>query len=342
MLRVLVVDDSKVARLMVAQILHSDPDLSVVGEAEDGAEAVEKAAKLKPDIITMDVHMPVMDGLEATRRIMEQSPTPIVVVSASADRENLTKSFDAIEAGALTILEKPSGPGRQEFAEQARDIVTTVKLMADVKVIRRAIRPGERRMPTPAPALRQSVEIAAIAASTGGPSALTRILGSLNRDTPVPILAVQHIARGFDQGLVEWLDRSSNLPVRLAEHGSPLRPGHVFLAPNDFHLGLGQNGQLSLQDDPPIGGHRPSATFLFSSIAKAYGSRAMGVVLTGMGQDGARGLLELRRAGGWTLAQDEATSVVYGMPKAAIEAGAVARVLPLDEIAEAMTGMWRR
>jgi two-component system chemotaxis response regulator CheB len=346
---VLVADDSAVARRLLVHVLNRDPGLRVAGEAADGAEAVRLAERVRPAVIVMDVRMPLLDGLQATRRIMETRPTPIVLVSADFDAQDMTRSFEALQAGALTILGKPPGPQDPRFAEQAAALTTTVRLMADVKLVRRrtaglvpAGPPGTSGLApaTPSKAARRRVAIVAIAASTGGPAALATILGALPEAARVPILVVQHIAAGFHQGLVNWLDRVCPLAVRLARDGHPLHAGEVLVAPPDTHLGVATNGRVSLSRDPPIGVHRPSATYLFQSVARAYAARAVGVVLTGMGDDGAAGLRALKDAGGLVLAQDEATSVIYGMPRQAAAAGVVDQVLPLDQIADALAATW--
>ena len=347
MVRVLVVDDSEVARRLLAEVLGRDRSLQVVGEAASGAEALRLAARLRPDVITMDVQMPGMDGLETTRRIMEQHPAPIVVVSGGHDPGDLAHSVRALEAGALTALRKPRGPADPGFAAQAAELVGTVKLMAEVKVFRRrpAAAPPGRPLPRPPAddahrARQHRAELVAVGASTGGPAALATILRGLPATTPVPILVVQHITPGFDAALASWLDETIPLPVRLAGDGQPLRPGEVAIAPAGTHLGLSGAGRVELREGPPLGGHRPSATHLFASVAQVFGPRAVGVILTGMGSDGAAGLLELRRAGGATLAQDEASCVVAGMPAAAVAAGAVDQVVPLDELAARIAAAW--
>jgi two-component system, chemotaxis family, protein-glutamate methylesterase/glutaminase len=333
MLRVLVVDDSEVARRLLAEVLGRDGGLQVVGEASGGAEALRLAARLRPDVITMDVQMPGMDGLETTRRIMEQHPAPIVVVSGGHDPGDLAHSVRALDAGALTALRKPRGPADPGFAAEAAELVATVKLMAEVKVFRRrpaaaAPAAGPLSGPPPGgalPARRYQAEMVAVGASTGGPAALAAILRALPATTPVPILVVQHITPGFDAALATWLDETTPLRVRLAADGQPLRPGEVVIAPAGTHLGLSGGARVELGQGPPVDGHRPSATRLFASVARVFGPRALGVILTGMGGDGAAGLLELRRAGGTALAQDEASCVVAGMPGAAVAAGASTR-----------------
>jgi two-component system, chemotaxis family, protein-glutamate methylesterase/glutaminase len=350
MVRVLVVDDSEVARRLLASLLGRDPGLEVVGEAASGEEAIRLAQRLRPDVITMDVQMPGMDGLEATRRIMGQDPAPIVVVSGGHDPTDLAQSVRALDAGALAALRKPRGPADPGFAADAAELVRTVRLMAEVKVFRRRglAAPGGAGGPSgaaangarPAPAPRAAAELVAVGASTGGPAALATILRGLGPDVPVPILVVQHISPGFDAALATWLDETTPLPVRLAADGQPLAPGEVLVAPAGTHLGLSGAARVALRPGPPLAGHRPSATELFASVARVLGPRGVGVILTGMGSDGAAGLLELRRAGGRTLAQDEASCVVPGMPAAAAAAGAVDEVVPLDRLAARIAATW--
>lgn len=334
----LVVDDSAASRMLLRGILGADPDLEVVGEATDGSAAVSMARSLEPDVITMDVDMPGVNGLEATRQIMASAPRPIVLVSA-VFTPNLDNSFRALEAGAVTLLEKPKGPGSAEFARDAAELVATVKLMAGVKLVRRRpTRPvdGGPAGPRPADRRREPLGLVAIAASTGGPPAVAQILRGLPSWWAVPVLVVQHIGAGFDVGLVRYFDDCCPLPVSLAVHGQAAGGGGVFVSPADRHLGVTAEGWLTVTAGEPIDGYRPSANHLFRSVAAAYGARAAGVVLTGMGRDGADGLLELRRAGGFSVAQDQATSIVYGMPRQALLRGAADEVLPVEDIARAL------
>jgi two-component system, chemotaxis family, protein-glutamate methylesterase/glutaminase len=353
-LRVLVTEDSVVARALLVSIVNRDPGLEVVGEARDGEEAVALAAKLKPDVITMDVHMPKLDGLEATRRIMSETPTPIVVISA-IDPKDVRLSFEALDSGALAVLAKPTGPTAPDFADRAAEIVNTVKTMSGVRVVKRRPRLAggsaspqppvtspQSRDPRPAtrPATRRRVDIVAIGSSTGGPDALGKIVGALPANAPVPIVIVQHITVGFHQGLVDWLNNVTPLNVKLGVEGEPLKAGEVVVAPGERHLVIDASKRVKFIDDGPVRGHRPSATKLFQSVTMVYGSGALGVILTGMGDDGADGLVDLHKAGGWVIGQDEATCVVYGMPREAALRGAVNEVLPLGEIAGGIVSAW--
>jgi len=341
-MRVLVVDDSASARKLLTVILQRDPDITVVGEATTGVEAIRLTAKLLPDLITMDAQMPEMDGFEATRRIMREMPCPIVMVSAVHSPSEVAWSFRALEAGALTVLAKPDGPRSPLFEAQAAALVTAVKELVNVRVVtRRVPKPNVTRLQTARPVAPTDVRLVAIGASTGGPAALAKILANLEPAFPVPIVIVQHIGGGFDAGLVDWLKRVSGPVVSIASHGAALKPGNVYVSPTDRHLGVSASGQVVLDDSPPIRGHRPSATHLFASAARAYGAHTLGVILTGIGNDGCDGLRALKQAGGFVVAQDRDSSVVYGMPKAAIEAGLADRVVALDEVASALKSLVR-
>ncbi len=335
MIRVLVVEDSAVTREYLVMLLEEDPALEVAGTARDGLEAVDQTERLKPDVIVMDVHMPRMNGYEATRRIMEQVPTPIVMVSASSSRYEAFQAFDALQAGALVVMEKPGGPDHPDQAEATRRLLETVKLMAEVKVVRRW-RKRERPVPSSRLPARPSrtIRLIAIGASTGGPQVLAQLLTKLPGDLAVPLLIVQHIAPGFTPGLVEWLSQATRLRVKVAEPGEPVRPGTVYFAPVDFQMGIAADGRIRLAKEPAEDGFCPSASYLFQSVAQSYGGAAIGVLLTGMGRDGAAGLLRLHEAGGVTMAQDEETSVIFGMPAEAIRLGAVEHVLSPERIAE--------
>lgn len=341
MIRVLIAEDSLTARTLLHEILTSDPEIQVVGEAKNGLEAVELTQKLHPDLVTMDVHMPEMDGLAATKEIMITMPTPIVVVTGSSTVPDVEMSMHALRAGALEVLQKPPGPGAAGFEEASRKLVQLVKSMASVKVVRHwrdgrtrdRLSTGQVRTPTPEAPWKRLV---AVAASTGGPAALQRLLAGLPGDFPAPILVVQHICAGFMEGLAVWLNSVCDLRVKIAEQGETLQARTVYLASDGRHLGVMEQGTILLSNAAPIGGFKPSATFLFESAARVLGSATVAVVLTGMGNDGVAGLNVVRAAGGEVIAQDQKTSVIFGMPGAAVAAGLPDQVLPLDEIAPAL------
>jgi two-component system chemotaxis response regulator CheB len=349
--RVLVVDDSAVQRAAMIALLEADPALEVAGWAADGAEAVQAIARLRPDVVTMDIHMPRMNGLEATRRIMQETPTPIVMVTASMAGDDTRTAFDALQAGVLAIVQKPAavlvGPGGHDLqaSRAARELVRTVKSMAQVKVVRRwaperlqrATALPQVRVPRRPEALAPSrpvrpPEVVVVGASTGGPQALVTFLSLLPASFPLPILIVQHIAEGFVDGMVAWLTSRGSVPVHLAVAGRPVGTAGIVVAPTGQHLVV-RNRTLCLTDAPPVAGHRPSVTTLFQSAAQEYGAAAVGVLLSGMGDDGAAGLRDLKRAGAVTVAQDEASAVVFSMPAAAIHLGVVDHVLPPAAIA---------
>lgn len=338
MIRVLVVEDSPTVSQLLVSMLESDPDIRVVGRATDGAEAVRKALRLSPDLITMDVMMPGMDGLAATREIMTVAPTPIIIVSSVATQSSVSLSLDATQAGALMVLPKPEGPSDDSFEAQREQLVTMAKAMAHVKVVRQwaqqqwpGLTPGEEQRALDART--GDVRIVTIGCSTGGPAALRQLLGEMPATLRVPILVVQHMAHGFAEGLARWLDSGTPLRVKLAEDLEPLAPGTVYVAPDDVHLGVTRDNRARLLGLPPIGGFRPSISHLFTSAAEVHGPGAVGVLLTGMGSDGVAGLADLKRAGGIALVQDESTSVVYGMAQEAVRAGLPDAILPLPVIA---------
>jgi two-component system chemotaxis response regulator CheB len=328
--RVLVVEDSEITREYLCALMEQDPALQLAGVARDGLEAVEQAHSLRPDVILMDVHMPRMGGLEATRRIMAQVPTPIILATAGLAADETDLGFEAIRAGALTVIDKPGGLDSPE----AQGLVRTVKLMAEVRVVRRW---PARTAEAPAPAVSragQGVRVVAIGASTGGPAALAEILSRLRpSDVPAPVLVVQHITPGFTPGLVEWLAKETPMAVRLARGGEAAREGTVYVAPDAVEMGIDAERRLVITPAPSADGLHPTVDHLFASVALSQGARAMGILLTGMGRDGASGLARLRQAGAVTVAQDEASSVIFGMPGEAIRQGAVQHVLPPAEIA---------
>lgn len=332
-IRVLVVDDSPTARALIVAILSEDPHFQIVGEAVNGAEAIEKTVSLRPDLISMDVYMPVVDGLEATKEIMRESPTPIIMVSGSTSSSDVSLALSAMQAGALTVLSKPSDPQSPDFNWQRVQLVSMAKAMAGVKVIRHSgvgnlgttKRSGPRAAAT-------AIRLVAIGTSTGGPAALHRILLDMRRDLAAPVVVVQHMSHGFVKGLADWLRANVGLKVSLATDGEPLVNGSVYLAPDDAHLGVSPDNRAVLFKGPPVGGFRPALDYLFDSCGRSFGDSLLSVILTGMGQDGVEGLRMVKARGGLVLAQDEATSVVFGMAMQAINAGVVDEILPLERI----------
>jgi two-component system chemotaxis response regulator CheB len=330
--KVFLVDDSAVVRLALRAMLESESRLEVVGEAGDGKEALAKIKAARPDIVLMDVMMPVLDGLETTRQLMHSRPLPIVLISDLVGRR-AGLNFDALEAGAVDILRKPAA---HELADPAvaRRLTRKVLLLAEVPVVTRR-RPAAPEPPPRAerlPASCGAVECVCVGASTGGPVALARLLEDIGPLPPWPVVIVQHIAAGFVHAMARWLQSTTGCRVEVVERPAPARRGTVYLAPDDRHLRWGRRG-LEVVESPADALHRPSVDVLFeSAVASGHAAACAAVLLTGMGDDGARGLLAIRRAGGWTIAQDEASCVVYGMPSAAREIGATCEVLGLSRI----------
>lgn len=343
MISVLIVDDSLVVRTHLAHILGSDPEIQVIGCVASGQEALDFIKCRKPDVITMDIHMPDMDGYEATRRVMESIPVPIVVISATCDPAEQASTFKALEAGALVCLPKPPAPGHPGYREAVAEILMSVKQMAGLIVVRRW--PKRRLAPGVAdpiiPPTRRPIQIIAIGASTGGPAAIHQLLAALPADLPVPILIVQHIARGFSRGFADWLSGVSPLPVNLATNQEPLSKGRIYVAPDDLQMGVTAGGRILLSNAPPEYFLRPSASFLLRTVAEIYGQTAIGILLSGMGKDGAIELKQIRDAGGITFAQDKESSVVHGMPGEAIRLEAAAHILPPASIAATLIRILR-
>jgi len=339
MIRVLVVEDSPVVRDLLVYILGSDPEIEVVATAGDGHEAIELALKLRPDVITMDVHMPRLDGIEAVRRIMATNPIPTVIISASIDPGAVGDTFRALEAGAVAICEKPQGITHPLYHTQARKIVQTVKMVSEIRMVRRwkpsggaVCRPrqGDSEWLPGA----SKLELVAMGASTGGPPVLRGILSGLTKGFPAPILIVQHIAPGFLPGLVGWLTSSSGVPVEIACDAKIAQPGHAYVAPDGVHMEVQRSCRIRLARHDPVNGMCPSVSVLFQSAAEAFDRTAAGVLLTGMGRDGADELLLMKNKGALTIAQDKESSVIHGMPGEAIKLGAARHVLPPEKIVE--------
>lgn len=337
-IKILVVEDSPVAQLLLVHILNSDTALTVLGTANNGEEALEFLKRNKPHVIVMDIHMPGLDGFETTRRIMETQPVPIVICSASLNPAEVAQTFRALEAGAVAVVAKPVGLGHQEYEDMAGKLVETVKLMSEVKVVkrwprsRRAGGPAAASLPAGAKPSDGAIKVVAIGTSTGGPPVLQTILTGLPKDFSVPVLIVQHIAAGFLPGLVDWLNQTTGFSIHIAAHGEPLLPGRAYLAPDGYHMGLGGSGQIALSKQEPENGLRPAVSHLFRSVASVCGASAVGVLLTGMGRDGADELKALQDLGAVTIAQDAESSVVHGMPGEAIKLGAATYILAPDKI----------
>jgi two-component system, chemotaxis family, protein-glutamate methylesterase/glutaminase len=336
-IRVMIVEDSPAVSALLEYSIGRDPRLEVCATAPSAEEALGMLERISPDVIAMDIRLPGMDGLEATRRIMSRKPVPIVVVASSIESGKWnTIPMEALRAGALTVLEKPSGTSHAEYEALAERLCTQLVIMSQVKLVRRnghseayAINGRNSRWCRRAPG---AFQMLGIVCSTGGPGALVQLLGALGPAFPLPILLVQHMTGSFLEGFASWLEDVSPFPVAIVKDGGAAIPGVVHMAPADRHLRL-VGGRLRLDAGDPISFQRPSGTALFQSMARNLGADALGVLLTGMGDDGASGLLDIRRSGGYTIAEDESTAAVYGMPAAAVLLGAVCESLPLPAIA---------
>ncbi len=348
-IRVVIADDSSLARALLRSFLEAEEGIEIVGEARNGREAVDLVNELRPDLLTIDLEMPVMSGMEAIEEIMCSKAVPILVVSSVANAHN---ALVAVGQGALEVVSKPDCT-----PEQAADFVAKVRLLAGVSVItrRRPRKTGPAGLAAPAmPPSSPSIfepqllstrpgasasgyaRVFAIASSTGGPQALAKILSELPAAFPCPVLIAQHIAEGFSGGMAEWLGRLCRLPVRLAAEGDLLEPGVIYVAPSEFQGSITSMRRIALVERGPLDIYHPSCDVLLNSVADVFADAAVGIILTGMSSDGAKGIARIREKGGVTLAQDEATSVIYGMNRVAIEAGSVHQVLPVEAIAHAM------
>ncbi|GIW03134.1 chemotaxis-specific protein-glutamate methyltransferase CheB [Roseiflexus sp.] len=360
-IRVVVVDDSAMMRRFITDMLQRDPAIQVVGVASNGREAIEVVQRLRPDVVTMDVRMPVMDGVATTEHLMAYCPTPILVLTASLASYEMDITFKMLGAGALEVVEKPHGSDARALEHAARDLVRRVKILSRVKVVThlrgRRRTPGNDATAPPAfpahqapthdipPASPSNVmssihsapdaplsPVIVIGASTGGPRVIRQIIAGLPRAFPAAVLVVQHIAEGFSEGMAEWLASIGALPVHVAREGSPIHAGEVLIAPDRRNLLVTHHGTVHLSDAPLLI-QRPSIDVTMQAVAEVYGSRAVGVLLTGMGRDGAYGMRALYRRQAYTIAQDEASCAIFGMPRAAIQLGAVREVLPPEAIA---------
>jgi two-component system chemotaxis response regulator CheB len=348
-IKVLIADDSPVTRMLLVQLLNSDPRIHVIGAVSDGQAALDflDASTDRPDVVVMDIHMPHLDGFEATRRIMETQPLPIIICTATASPQDLAVAFRSMEAGAVACVEKPVALGA-DFEPRRQNLLQTIRLMSEVKVVRRWNRSHSlpvvplANSPTNSRIAIGGIRLIGIGASTGGPPVLQTILSGLPKDFSVPLLIVQHIARGFLPGMVDWLSQTTGLRVHIAAHGATPLAGHAYVAPDDFHLGADPRGHMVLAHEEAESGLRPAVSYLFRSLANSYGANAVGVLLTGMGKDGAAELKRMHAHGAYTIAQDRDSSIVHGMPGAAIELGAATHVLSADRIAGALIAQVRR
>jgi two-component system chemotaxis response regulator CheB len=344
-IRVLITDDSPLIGDTLARML-SVTDIQVVGQATSSQEAVRMAMRLRPDVITMDIQMPRMDALEATRQIMRVQPTPIVVLASAAYASDYNIAFDAIDAGALTVIEKPKGLGVQGYEAMREQLLAAIRLMAGVKVVALYKEPPRADGIGPMTAVLhsyfiRSVEAIGIAAAIGGPPVLMQILSSLPQDFAIPIVIVQQIVPTFIGGLAEWLNSRTHFNACVAADGDKLESGKVLIAPGGAHLTVTADKTIRLDPSDPINQQRPSATRLFESMAQAFGASAIGIILSGTGDDGVEGLERMSKAGAYIIAQDEASSTDFDMPGAAIQRGIVDEILSPDEIATRLTKLDR-
>ena len=348
-IKVLVVDDSAFMRRMISDILESDPGIEVVGRARNGQEALAALTVLSPDVITMDVEMPVLDGLHALESIMKLRPTPVLMISSST-QAGAEATLRALQLGAVDFIAKPSGPISLDLGKLAEEIRQKVKLAA-AAVLRTPSAPSpalksreETAEPPPAAPRqfeRELQQLVVIGASTGGPRALYEIIPALPKNFPAGILIVQHMPAGFTSSLAKRLDQSAAVRVKEAEDGDQVLPGVAYLAPGDYHLtvravdreGGRRQLRISLNQEPAVGGHRPSINVMFTSVAENFWSRTVAVLLTGMGSDGTEGMRLIKKCGGKTIAEDESSCIVYGIPRSAIEAGVVDKAVPLKQVA---------
>ena len=340
MVKVLIVEDSRVVSEYLQFILSSDPEIEVIGNVSNGKLAIEFLTMTKPDLITMDIDMPIMNGLEATRIIMEKYPTPIIIVTGNGNANQVETSINALSAGALSVIDKPVGNGHEKEGEIAEKLITMVKLMAEVRVITR-----KPKKIIPELAAKQIVrypsvddfkkrKIIAIGISSGGPPVLQQIFSKITTRFPIPIVVVQHITEGFLAGLVKWLETTTSINISIASDNEMLAPGKIYFAPDNCHMLLSSFGKVKLDERKVKNGICPSVGFLFNSLVKEYGRNAAAFLLTGMGSDGAVELKLLRDAGSLTVAQDKESSLVHGMPGSAIKLDAAEFILNPSEIAE--------
>lgn len=333
-IRVLLVEDSRIALVILKRILNSSPEIEVVGEARTGLEALSLIPQIQPDVICTDLHMPGMDGLTFTTEVMALYPRPILVISVSVQKQDTHHVFQLLDAGAVDIFPKPVAGLKTDDRQFKQELIDKIKILSGVKVLTKKRKPDFQSKSLQIPHKNAyQPKVVVIGASTGGPQALQELFAQLPSNFPVPIICVQHICIGFLQGLIDWLAKNCRLSIQIAESGDIPKPGRIYFPPEKLHLELDSRGRFVYSDAEPLMGHRPSVTVTFESVAMFYGKATVGILLTGMGRDGAEGMLAIATAGGFTVAQDEATSVVFGMPGEAIDLGAAKQVLPIGAIA---------
>jgi two-component system, chemotaxis family, protein-glutamate methylesterase/glutaminase len=339
-IRVLIVDDSHTTQKLFSRILDDDHRFELVAVASNGREAVDYVARFKPDIVSMDLNMPLMDGMEATREIMQKNPVPILIVSSYYDVSDQEMAIQALDAGAVSIMPKPAGIGHPDYQSTVKGFLRMLRTLSEVKVVRRktTYRHSNNRIgqnenlnyakfePT------NDYKILIIGASAGGPESTKIILSSLSPGFPLPVVIVQHIDAHFSEGYRLWLNSYSGIPVLIPSENQHLLPGHAYVAPGGKHLVLKGEGIATFSDAPPDKGHKPSVSQLFKSAGQVFGSKVIAVILSGMGSDGAKELKNLRDLGAMTFTQNEATCLVYGMPGEAVKLGAASKVLSPDKI----------
>lgn len=351
--RVLVVDDSAFMRKILSDLLQTDPSLTVVGTARDGRDGVEKALELQPDVITLDVEMPRLDGYGALREIMARHPTPVVMVS-SHTREGAEATIRALALGAVDFVAKPSGSISLNMHIVRDELVSKVKgasgatprfrrVVADLPPVHRESKPqsiSKSSVLSPDPVV-SARRLVVIGCSTGGPGALHQIIPRLPADLSAGLLVIQHMPAGFTRSLAQRLDDISAIRVKEAAEGDLIENGQVLVAPGGFHMLVEGNGRVRMNTDPPMHGVRPAVDKTLEAAVPIWGNRMIGVILTGMGYDGAKGMAALKKHGGKTIAEDASTCVVYGMPKVVVELGIADQVLPIQEISEAIVRLVR-
>jgi two-component system, chemotaxis family, protein-glutamate methylesterase/glutaminase len=343
MINVLVVEDSPVARELLLEIISQADDIHVLGTAATGEDAIKMNKELNPDLITMDVNLPKMNGLEATKNIMESRPVPIIIVSSGFEPYNIDHSVEVLKAGAVAIAKKPEAYGSEHFKADGDKLIQMIRLMSEIKVIKRKAsgenKKHEPNIVQPNGKSNDKIELIGIGASTGGPAIIEEILSGLPDNFSIPVVIVQHIAQGFTEGFVEWLNQKSTLKVVVASDGMSVEPGYCYIAPDDFHLKIKYPDTLQLVNDDLVNGVKPSVSVFFESLVNTYGKNCLAILLSGMGKDGADKLKILKDVGAITIAQDSSSSLIFGMPGEAVKLKAAKYVMSKEEIKSYLNGI---